>query len=202
MIGGEIEIELATDQPHAPETLHDLLEEHKVVFEESLGMLNGFKAKIFVDPSVSPRFCIARSAPYSIQILVDEKLDQLVKERVIEPVQYADWAAPIVPVLKSYKKQSKFVAIFKFTVNRAAKLDRCPIPKIEDLFARLAGDQLFTQLDISQAYQQLLLSDHSKQYAIINTHRGLFRYDRLPNGISSSPGIFQRTMEKPSTVHP
>ena len=37
-------------------TLHDLLEEHKVVFEESLGMLNGFKAKIFVDHLLAPGF--------------------------------------------------------------------------------------------------------------------------------------------------
>ena len=48
--------------------LHDLLDEHKAVFEESFGMLKGFKAKIFIDQSVNPRFCKAHSAPYSIQI--------------------------------------------------------------------------------------------------------------------------------------
>ena len=47
---------------------------------------------------------------------------------------------------------------------------------------------------MSQAYQQLL-DDQSKQYVVINTHRGLFCYNRLPYGISSAPGIFQRTME-------
>ena len=113
-------------------TLHDLLEEHTIVFEESLGMLNEFKAKTFVDPSVSPRFCKACSVPYSsMQILVDKKLDQLVKEKVIEPVQYADWAAPIVPVLKSEKKTVQICGDFKLTVNRAAKLDQYPVPKIE-----------------------------------------------------------------------
>ena len=30
---------------------------------------------------------------------------------------------------------------------------------------------------------------------VINTHTGLFRYTRLPYGISSVPGIFQRVME-------
>ena len=30
---------------------------------------------------------------------------------------------------------------------------------------------------------------------VINTHRGLFRYTRLPFGISSAPGIFQRVIE-------
>ena len=30
---------------------------------------------------------------------------------------------------------------------------------------------------------------------MINTNRGLFRYNRLPFGLSSAPGIFQRVME-------
>ena len=30
---------------------------------------------------------------------------------------------------------------------------------------------------------------------VINTHRGLFRYTRLPFGIASAPGIFQRVIE-------
>ena len=30
---------------------------------------------------------------------------------------------------------------------------------------------------------------------VIITHKGLFRYNRLLYGISSAPGIFQRTME-------
>ena len=130
-----------------------------------------------------------------MQILVDEKLDQLVKEKIIEPVLYADLEAPIVPVLKSDKKTVRIFGDFKLTVNRAAKLDWYPIPKIEDLFTRVAGGQLFTQLDMSQTYQQLLLCEDSKQYVVINTHRGLFRYNRLPYGISSAPGIFQKTME-------
>ena len=29
----------------------------------------------------------------------------------------------------------------------------------------------------------------------MNTHKGLFQYTRLPFGVASAPGIFQRTME-------
>ena len=43
---------------------------------------------------------------------------------------------------------------FKVTVNKASKLDRYPIPKIEDLFATLAHGKTFTKLEMSQAYQQ------------------------------------------------
>jgi len=41
----------------------------------------------------------------------------------------------------------------------------------------------------------MLLDDDSKHYVTINTHQGLYRYNRLPHGVSSAPGIFQRTME-------
>ncbi|CAB3981663.1 Hypothetical predicted protein [Paramuricea clavata] len=48
---------------------------------------------------------------------------------------------------------------------------------------------------MSQAYQQLRLDEESKKYTTINTHKGLYQYNRLPFGISSAPGIFQRTLE-------
>ena len=66
---------------------------------------------------------------------------------------------------------------------------------MEDLFAKLEGGQKFTKLDLSQAYQQLPLDEESKQYTVVNTHKGLFRYVRLPFGISSAPGILQHVMD-------
>ena len=81
------------------------------------------------------------------------------------------------------------------TVNHISKLDRYPIPKIEDLFATLEHGKEFTKLDLSQAYQQHTLDAESRNYVVINTHKGLFRYTRLLYGVSSTPGIFQRVME-------
>ena len=80
-------------------------------------------------------------------------------------------------------------------MNKAVKLDRYPIPKIEDLFAKLSGGKRFSKLDLSQAYQQLELDEESKQYVVINTQRGLFQYNRLPFRVSLAPGIFQRTLD-------
>ena len=87
-------------------------------------------------------------------------------------------------------KSIRICGDFKLTVNTASKLDRYPIPKIDDLVATLAGGERFTKLDMSQAYLQLVLSEDSKQYVVINTHKGLFRYNRFPFGIASAPGIF------------
>ena len=50
-----------------------------------------------------------------------------------------EWASPIVPVVKPDKKSVRICGGFKQTVNRVAKLDRYPIPKVEDLFVKLTG---------------------------------------------------------------
>ena len=76
-----------------------------------------------------------------------------------------------------------------------SQLHHYPIPKIEDIFATLEDGKTYTKLDLSQAYQQLKLDAESQKYLVINTHKGLFRYTRLPYGISSAPGIFQKAME-------
>ena len=176
-------------------SLDTVLSKHAQVFGDVLGMLKDHHVSIVVDPAVPPRYCKARFVPYSMKTLVEKELVRLEREGVIEPVQYAEWAAPIVPVLKADKKSVRICGDFKLTVNRDPKLDRYPIPGIEDLFAQISGGQVFSQLDLSQAYQQLPLDQASKEHVVINMHKGLFRYNRLPYGVSSAPGIFQRTME-------
>ena len=175
--------------------LNDLLDRHSALFKTGLGTLKDYKAKIYVDPQAKPKFCKARQVPFSMKSKVEEELERLEKEGIIEPVQYAEWAAPIIPILKADGKSLQICGDFKVTVNKASKVDRYPIPKIEDRFATLAHGKTFTKLDMSQAYQQLLLDDDSKNYVVVNTHRGLFHYNRLPFGISSALAIFQRVME-------
>ena len=81
---------------------------------------------------------------------------------VIQPVQFSDWGAPIVPVTKS-DGRIRICGDYKITVNRAAKLaaklEKYPIPRIEELFASLAGGKAFTTLDLSHAYLQILLDE-------------------------------------------
>lgn len=48
---------------------------------------------------------------------------------------------------------------------------------------------------MSSAYQQLILEESSREFITINTHKGLYRYTRLPFVVSSAPAIFQRNMD-------
>ena len=110
-------------------SLQQVLEKHSEVFKEGLGELRGVKSKLYIDKDERPRYFPARHVPFSIRERVKEELEQLQALGVIQQVQFADWAAPIVPVLQS-DGRVRICGDYKITVNRAARLDKYPIPRI------------------------------------------------------------------------
>jgi CRISPR/Cas system-associated protein Cas7 (RAMP superfamily) len=51
-----------------------------------------------------------------------------------------------------------------------------PMPKIDDIFANLAGGQKFCKIDLRQAYLQLPMDEESMKLLTINTHKGLYQF--------------------------
>lgn len=176
------------------EELQILLRKYSNVFKEGLGTLKGTQAKIYVDQNAKPKYFKARPVPYALKDKIEQELDRLEKEGTIEKVEFSEWAAPIVPIMKP-DKTVRICGDYKITVNQVSKLDNYPIPKTDDLYATLSGGESFSKLDLSQAYQQIVLDEESRKYVTINTHKGLYKVNRLPYGVSSSAGIFQRVME-------
>ncbi|KAL7079782.1 hypothetical protein ACQ4LE_001691 [Meloidogyne hapla] len=68
--------------------------------------------------------------------------------------------------------------------------------KPSEIWAEIHGSKVFSQLDLRDAYLQIELDESSKKLTCINTHKGLFEVQRLPFGVKSAPGIFQRFMDK------
>ena len=126
---------------------------------------------------------------------VNLELDKLQTNGIISAVQHSEWAAPIVPVLKSDGHSVRICGDYKVTVNREAQADSYPLPRIDDLFSKLAGGKVFSKIDLASAYVQIEVDDSSKKYTTINTQKGLFQQNRLPFGISAAPAIFQRLIE-------
>ena len=100
---------------------------------------------------------------------------------------------PIVPAIKP--DDNIRICDYKQTINRASDCDKYPIPWTEDLYALLGGGEKFTKLDLSHAYQQLVLSPESCSLLAINTYQGLFHSTKLQFGVHSTSGIFQREIE-------
>lgn len=171
-----------------------LLEEYKDVFGTDLGTVRGTTAKIHVEENAQPKYYKARPVSFALRDKISKELERLETNGTIEKVQYSEWAAPIVPRLKE-DNTVRICGDYKVTVNKVSKLDQYPIPKTEDIFAEIGSGSTFTKLDLSDAYTQIPLDSDSKKFTTINTHKGLYQYNRLCYGISSSPGIFQRTMD-------
>lgn len=112
----------------------------------------------------------------------------------MQKVDHSDWASPVVVVPKK-DGRLRLCVDYKVSVNKFLQVDQYPLPRPDDLFATLAGGKKFTKLDLAQAYLQLRVSEESKKYLTVNTHRGLYQHTRLPFGIASAPALFQKVMD-------
>ena len=114
---------------------------------------------------------------------------------VIEKVRYSAWAALIVPVVQ-LDNSIRVCGDYRVTVNSVLEVDQHPLPNPEELFVELRGGEKFSKLDLSRAYQRILLDEDSREYVTINTHKGFYRPTRLPFGVSSASAIFQSKIEQ------
>ena len=171
-----------------------MLAEHPNLFKPGLGKIDGLSAKLYVKPGAQPKFCRARQVPFAIREKVEHEIDRQVEEGILEPVKFSEWATPVVPIIKK-DGSVRLCGDYKVTVNQATEIDTYPLPRIEDMLASLAGVTAFSKLDLAHAYQQVVLCDESKEFVTINTHKGLYRVNRLPFGVASAPSMFQRIME-------
>ena len=85
---------------------------------------------------------------------------------------------------------------FKVSINRVLLDDPYSLPDTEDVFATSGGGTVFSKIDFSNVYQQMELTADSQHYLTVNTHKGLYAYQRLTYGIASAPAIFQSTMDQ------
>ena len=188
-------IKLLRTSMSTEDQLKDILTKYKSVFTEDNGKIKGMKATLALKENTQAKFCKARPVPYALKEKVEQELDRLEKEGIIQKVDHSDWATPIVPVPKG-NNSIRLCGDYKTTINPQLKVDQYPLTRIDDIFASLAGGQRFSKIDLRQAYHQLELDDNSKSYLTINTHKGLYKYNRLVFGIASSPAIWQRTIDQ------
>lgn len=176
------------------QNIDNLLTEFSDVFSDGIGTIKGLSGTLHVKDGATPKFCKARSVPYAFTAKVEQELDNLEQQGIITKVTTSDWATPIVPVIKA-NGSVRICGDYKVTVNPALNTEQYTMPKMDDMLATLEQGQTYSKIDLRQAYLQLPLNDASRKITTINTSKGLYTYNRLPFGISSSPAIWQKTMD-------
>ena len=79
-------------------------------------------------------------------------------------------------------------------VNKHLASDIYPLPRLEELVDQAAGHQYYATLDMREAHFQILLEENSRDLTAFSDGVTLYRFRRLPFGLSSSPAIFTRHM--------
>ena len=175
--------------------LDKLIQQYKDVISDKLGHCKQAKAKLYMKEDAIPKFHRLRPLPLALKAKVEKELECQNETRDHAESGCLRVGMPIVPVVKP-SGALRLCGDYKVTVNPQLQVNQYPLPRPEELYAALNGGQKFTTLDLSEAYLQIELEEGAKVYTTINTHKGLYCFNRLPYGIASAPAIFQCLMEQ------
>lgn len=132
---------------------------------------------LHLKPDCSPVFRAKRPVAYAMRDAVDAEVDRLERLNIITPVQHSEWAAPIVVVRKS-NGQKRICGDYSKGLNAALHPHDYPLPLPQDIYTKLGNSTIFSQIDLSDAFLQVPVGKQSRRLLTINTHRGLYLYNR------------------------
>lgn len=164
------------------------------VFADGIGLAKKFTASIQLKPDSRPVFRKARTVPFALRDRIEAELSKMVSDGVLEPVQYSEYATPIVPVIQG--DSIRICADYSGTVNPQLEVPKYPLPLLDELLSTISGCTIFAKLDIRKAYLSLPLDPASSDILTINTHKGLFSPKRLMFGCASAPVVWTRFMDR------
>ena len=143
--------------------------------------------------SSKPVFQRPYRTPLAKRGIVEKEIDNLLKLGFIRPSS-SPYSAPLLIVPK---KDSSWRTVLDYRrLNEVTRMDRHPLPLIQDIFDQLGGSTVFTTLDLKQGYHQLPVHPNSIEKTAFSCHCGHFEWTRMPMGVSCGPPVFQREMQK------
>lgn len=186
--------QVTVNHPKSAELVNRLQSQFSNVFSEGLGCCTKKKVSLKVKSGTKSVFRQKRPVPYASAEKIEAELDRLQSLGIISPISYSEWAAPIVAVRKPNGKV-RICADYSTGLNDALESNQHPLPLPQDIFARLADKKIFSQIDLSDAYLQVEVCEESRKMLAINTHKGLFQFNRLSPGVKTAPGEFQHIVD-------
>lgn len=172
-----------------------IVSKYPALFDRKLGAYNHELIRLELKENTNPIFIGPRKVPFAYRKSLEDELSRLENAGVISKCGVNAWGTPLVTVVKKCGKL-RVCADYSRTVNNHLKEYNYALPKIDDIFQSLQGGQLFSKLDLSEAYHQLKLDDETSKILAWSTHLGVYKVNRLPFGCKPNSSIFQAVMEK------
>ncbi|CAF1073579.1 unnamed protein product [Brachionus calyciflorus] len=96
--------------------------------------------------------------------------------------------------LNSEKRRYKEILCDYRKLNQKTITETWPLPRVEDILARLNGSTYYSTLDLISGYWQVEMD--SKEKTAFSTPDGHYQFKRLPFGLKNTPAQFSRMMNR------
>ncbi|GKC76586.1 putative reverse transcriptase domain-containing protein, partial [Tanacetum coccineum] len=133
-----------------------------------------------------------RLAPSEMQELSNQ-LQELADRGFIRP-STSPWGAPVL--LVKMKDGSLRTCIDYRELNKLTIKNRCPLPRIDDLFDQLQGLSIYSKIDLRSGYHQLKVRDEDIPKTAFKTRYGLYEFQVMPFGLTNTPDLFMDLMNR------
>ncbi|GKC29592.1 reverse transcriptase domain-containing protein [Tanacetum coccineum] len=147
---------------------------------------------------------------------VNPKIHEVIKAEVIKlldagliyPISNSPWVSPIHVVPKKggmtviTNENNELIPTRLVTgwrvcidyrkLNDATRKDHFPLPFMDQMLERLAGNEFYCFLDGFSGYFQIPIDPQDQEKTTFTCPYGTFAYRRMPFGLCNAPGTFQR----------
>nr|GEX54525.1 hypothetical protein [Tanacetum cinerariifolium] len=138
------------------------------------------------------------------------KVEKILDVGLIYPISDSPWVSPVHYVPKKggftvvTNEENELIPTRLVTgwrvcidyrkLNEATRKDHFPLPFIDQMLERLAGNEYYCFLDGFSGYFQIPIDPRDQEKTTFTCPYGTFDYRRMPFGLCNAPGTFQRCM--------
>ena len=125
-----------------------------------VGTLKDYEVTLHLDPNIKAIVEPPRTIPFHLQKHYNIEIKQMEKQGIIElHTGAAPWISNVALAPKD--NGNIRVTVDMGQVSIAIKNTILPIPKVEDIKVKMAGNKVFSKLDFHSAFHQLHLAEES-----------------------------------------
>nr|GFA39592.1 reverse transcriptase domain-containing protein [Tanacetum cinerariifolium] len=148
-------------------------------------------------PGINPEFCrhkILMEEDYKLAVQHQRQVNPKIHDVIKKEVEKLLDAGLIYPISDSPWASRWRVCIDYRKLNEATRKDHFPLPLMDQMLKRLAGNEYYYFFDGFSGYFQIPISPRDQGKTMFTCSYGTFAYRCMPFGLCNVPGTFQRYM--------
>ncbi|GKD18344.1 reverse transcriptase domain-containing protein [Tanacetum coccineum] len=192
-----------------------VLKSHKRAIAWKLSDIKGVSPefcthKILMEEDYEPSVQSQRRVNPKIHDVIKKEVEKLLDAGLIYPISDSPWVSPVhcvpkkggITVITNDENElipTRLVTGWRVCIdyrklNEATRKDHFPLPFMDQMLERLAGNQYYCFLDGFSGYFQIPIDPKDQEKTTFTCPYGTFAYRRMPFGLCNAPGTFQRCM--------